>query len=258
MGMSLAKDELYYVYVLRLEGNVWYVGSTKSFERRMRSHFGRGGSLATKEKRVVAIHEVLELRDYQIRTDCAHERAEVLIAIRYAERYGAHAVRGAKHGKGWSDQPSAGNLRDIGRYRKFAATPDGVKLTEALRPVDPLTLLPASLSGALRPLRALDCEREQIHPKSDHSWISEESPRSHGASLDGLPTMRGSLIALASGNASAVQRFIAAFEPESEELRQVFRAGLAAIFDEAIGGHWCHQEAISVDLERSEQLRSAV
>jgi predicted GIY-YIG superfamily endonuclease len=98
MGFSVAKEELYYIYVLRLENNGWYVGSTKSFENRMRSHFGRGGSIATKERRVIGIEEVFELMDYQIRTDCAHERAEVIIAAKYAEIYGDAAVRGAKHG----------------------------------------------------------------------------------------------------------------------------------------------------------------
>ncbi|WP_372178381.1 GIY-YIG nuclease family protein [Xanthomonas axonopodis pv. phyllanthi] len=55
MGLSVAKDELYYIYVLRVEGNGWYVGSTQSFERRMRSHFGKGGAVATKERRALAI-----------------------------------------------------------------------------------------------------------------------------------------------------------------------------------------------------------
>ena len=109
MGLSVAKDELYYIYVLRVEGNGWYVGSTQSFERRMRSHFGKGGAVATKERRALEIEEVFELRDYQIRTDCAHERAEVLIAQRYAQLYGMNSVRGAKHGKGWNDQPSPGS-----------------------------------------------------------------------------------------------------------------------------------------------------
>lgn len=53
MGLSVAKDELYYIYVLRVEGNGWYVGSTQSFERRMRSHFGKGGAVATKERRAL-------------------------------------------------------------------------------------------------------------------------------------------------------------------------------------------------------------
>ena len=152
MGLSVAKDELYYIYVLRVEGNGWYVGSTQSFERRMRSHFGKGGAVATKERRALEIEEVFGLRDYQIRTDCAHERAEVLIAQRYAQLYGMNSVRGAKHGKGWNDQPSPGKLRDIERYNKFATSIEGERLLAALRRIDPLTLLPDRLNGALNGL----------------------------------------------------------------------------------------------------------
>ena len=154
MGLSVAKDELYYIYVLRVEGNGWYVGSTQSFERRMRSHFGKGGAVATKERRALEIEEVFELRDYQIRTDCAHERAEVLIAQRYAKLYGMNSVRGAKHGKGWDDQPSQGNLRDIERYNKFATSIEGKRLLAALCRIDHLALLPDRLNGALTSLIA--------------------------------------------------------------------------------------------------------
>lgn len=157
MGLSIAKDELYYIYVLRVEGNAWYVGSTKNFERRMRSHFGLGGSVATKQRKAVFIEEVLELRDYQIRTDCAHERAEVLVAQRYAKLYGMDRVRGAKHGKGWNDEPSPGNLRDINRYNRFACSPDGERLMTSLRRVDPLRLLPEKLYGVLAGLAAKEC-----------------------------------------------------------------------------------------------------
>lgn len=155
MGLSTAKDELYYIYVLRVEGNAWYVGSTQNFGRRMRSHFGLGGgAVATRERRAVSIEEVFELRDYQIRTDCAHERAEVLVAQRYAKLYGPESVRGAKHGKGWNDEPTPGNLRDIDRYNRFACTSDGERLMDALRRIDPLSLLPDKLTGALENLRA--------------------------------------------------------------------------------------------------------
>ena len=154
MGLSVAKDELYYIYVLRVEGNGWYVGSTQSFERRMRSHFGKGGAVATKERRALAIEEVFELRDYQIRTDCAHERAEVLIAQRYAKLYGMNSVRGAKHGKGWDDQLSQGNLRDIERHNKFATSIEGKRLLAALCRIDHLALLPDRLNGALTSLIA--------------------------------------------------------------------------------------------------------
>ena len=155
MGLSIAKNELYYIYVLEVEGNCWYVGSTREFERRMRSHFGPGGSVATRERRAISIVEVFELRDYQIRTDCAHERAEVLIAQRYAKRHGMNAVRGAKHGKGWNDLPSPGNLRDIDRYNKFASSAEGDRLRNALRRIDPNSLLPSSFDSMLNNISKL-------------------------------------------------------------------------------------------------------
>jgi len=66
MGLSVAKDELYYIYVLRVEEGGWYVGSTQNFERRMRSHFGKDGAIATKERRALEVEEVFELRDDQM------------------------------------------------------------------------------------------------------------------------------------------------------------------------------------------------
>lgn len=155
MGLSIAKDELYFIYVLRVQGNGWYVGSTRNFERRMRSHFGKGGAMATKERKALSIEEVFELHDYQIRTDCAHERAEVLIAQRYSKLYGMETVRGAKHGKGWGDIPSPGNLRDIERYNKFSLSAEGELLMNALRRVNFMSLLPIQLTGALACLSPL-------------------------------------------------------------------------------------------------------
>lgn len=64
MGLSVAKDELYYIYVLRVEENGWYVGSTQSFERRMRSHFGKGGAVATKEAGITYTYKVNNLADW--------------------------------------------------------------------------------------------------------------------------------------------------------------------------------------------------
>lgn len=132
MGFSTAKPELYFIYVLRLESNRWYVGSTKNITTRMESHFSRGGAIATRECCPVSIAAIYRLTDYQIRTDCAHERAEVMIAIQFASQYGCENVRGAKHGKSWADKPSPNNLRDIERYKRFANTADGKKLLSAL------------------------------------------------------------------------------------------------------------------------------
>lgn len=135
MGMSIAQAEPYFIYVLRLEQGRWYVGSTKNLARRMRSHFSRGGATATRECPPVSIEAIYRLIDYQIRTDCAHERAEVMVATRIAEQYGYSNVRGAKHGKGWGDAASPNNLRDIARYSRFALTDEGQQLMASLVPI---------------------------------------------------------------------------------------------------------------------------
>lgn len=49
-------------------------GSPQSFERRMRRHFGKGGAVATKERRALSIEDVFELHDAQIRTDWGRRR----------------------------------------------------------------------------------------------------------------------------------------------------------------------------------------
>ena len=103
----------------------------------------------------MAIEKVYALNDYQLATDCAHERAEIIVAQWYAKRFGMNNVRGAKHGKGWQDSPSPGNLRDIGRYNKFAETPAGKALIASLRSVDPFSLLPSRLNGSLVNCRAI-------------------------------------------------------------------------------------------------------
>lgn len=153
MGMSVAKPETYFIYVLRLEGGRWYVGSTKSIERRMRSHFSRGGAIATRECCPISLDTVYKLTDYQIRTDCAHERAEVIIAMQIALQYGQQNVRGAKHGKGWEDKPSPNNLRDIERYRRFANTQEGRFLLASLEQVPVHELFEESVLRRLSTLR---------------------------------------------------------------------------------------------------------
>lgn len=164
MGFSTAKNEVYYIYVLRLAHASWYIGSTKNFERRMHSHFGQGGSIATRERPPIKIEQVFALNDYQIATDCAHERAEIIVAQWYAKRFGMANVRGAKHGKGWLDSPSPGHLRDIARYNKFAETPEGKMLIAAMRSVDPLSLLPSRLTGSLAGCAGRACDWQAGSP----------------------------------------------------------------------------------------------
>lgn len=119
----------------------------------MRSHFSRGGAVATRECCPVSIDAVYKITDYQIRTDCAHERAEVIIAMQIALQFGQENVRGAKHGKGWADKPSPNNLRDIERYRRFANSQEGKFLIASLEQVAIGELFEESLLLRLATLR---------------------------------------------------------------------------------------------------------
>lgn len=126
----------YYVYVLKLSNGGWYVGSTKNCYNRILSHFSTGGAIATKESKPLCVEKVYSLIDYMIGKEAAHLRAEVLIANDYAERYGYDKVRGAKHGMGWNDNPSANSLRFIRRCQNFAKTRAGSALMRSLKIID--------------------------------------------------------------------------------------------------------------------------
>ena len=128
--------DIYYVYVLRLTNGGFYVGSTKNLEIRLRSHFNSGGAIATKESKPVYIVEILTLVDYQIGGDYAHSIIEILVANNYAENYGYHLVRGAKHGMGWKDHPTKNGLRIIKRLQKFSKTTECEKLREKVSKID--------------------------------------------------------------------------------------------------------------------------
>lgn len=153
MGLSVAKAEFYFIYVLHLEQGRWYVGSTKDISKRMRTHFSRGGAIATRQCVPLRIASIYRLTDYQIRTDCAHERAEVIVAAQLAALYGAEKVRGGKHGKGWTDLSSPGNLRHIERYSRFARTEDGRRLLAALELLRPEEALDQSTLSTLEKYR---------------------------------------------------------------------------------------------------------
>jgi len=139
--MDKIAEKTCFIYVLRLNFERWYIGCTTNFDQRMKSHFGKGGAVATKECPPIFIHKVFMLDDYRIRTTPARQVAEVLVANSYAIRYGYEKVRGAKHGKGWQDLPSKNNLRDIKRFQKWKTIDYGQELMSNLVEVDPKTLL---------------------------------------------------------------------------------------------------------------------
>ncbi len=114
--------DIYYVYVLRLENNGYYIGSTKNLLQRIKKHFSIGGAIATKEIKVIEIVEILRIKDYKVGFEYAHLILEISTAIKYSNDYGANMVRGAKHGKGWDDFPTPNGVKEIKRVNHFMNT----------------------------------------------------------------------------------------------------------------------------------------
>lgn len=83
VGFSIAKAKVYCLHLSLADPSRWFVGSTRSFERRMRSYCGLGEAVVTKEA-PVAIEKAYALNDCQIATDCAYDHAELIVAKPYA------------------------------------------------------------------------------------------------------------------------------------------------------------------------------
>ena len=113
---------IYYIYVLILKNNGYYVGSTRDLLARLKKHFSIGGAIATKESKPVEILEILKIQDYKMEFEYAHIILEIGTAIRYSDNYGENMVRGAKHGKGWNDFPSTASTGMIKRVRRYMNT----------------------------------------------------------------------------------------------------------------------------------------
>jgi len=76
------------VYVLRLEGNRFYVGFTSNLEQRLAKHFGHKGALWTQKFEPIKLIDVY----YDV-----PEFVEHRVTKRYIERYGGENVRGGWH-----------------------------------------------------------------------------------------------------------------------------------------------------------------
>ena len=139
--MDRISDKTCYIYVLSLPFARWYVGCTTTFDKRMYTHFTKGGAMATKECLPLSIEKVYQLVDYRIKTTPARQVAEVLVANFYAMKYGYDKVRGAKHGQGWNDCASVNSLKIIKRFQKIKDLDEGVLLKSRLKKVDPKSLM---------------------------------------------------------------------------------------------------------------------
>lgn len=129
------EGDTYYIYVLKVSNGGYYVGSTKNLHKRLVSHFGKGGGGATgtRESKPIYIDSIYTIIDYKVGALYAHIIAEIHVASKYADTFGANLVRGAKHGQGWNDIPSASSLKIIKYVRKYMTSTDGIRLNSVLK-----------------------------------------------------------------------------------------------------------------------------
>ena len=73
------------IYVLKLQGNKYYVGKTTNPTYRLDDHFSEGGSAWTKKYKPISIHE---LQPDKPDTD------EQIVTQKYMQKYGIDNVRG--------------------------------------------------------------------------------------------------------------------------------------------------------------------
>lgn len=78
------------LYVLRLEGNCWYIGMSRNVERRLNAHM-KGKSMWTSEHKPI---DIVEVRETGLTSDSEAALLEDELTIEYARRYGVDVVRG--------------------------------------------------------------------------------------------------------------------------------------------------------------------
>ena len=76
---------MFYIYILQLEGNKYYVGKTKNPNIRITEHFNFNGSQWTKKYRPLKVFEVISNCD---------EYDEDKYTLKYMKKYGIDNVRG--------------------------------------------------------------------------------------------------------------------------------------------------------------------
>lgn len=75
----------YYIYILELVDNKYYIGKSKIPDIRLNKHFKKAGSCWTRKYSPVSVLEVFEEK---------HELDEDFCTIRYMKKYGIENVRG--------------------------------------------------------------------------------------------------------------------------------------------------------------------
>jgi predicted GIY-YIG superfamily endonuclease len=76
------------LYVLRLEGGNYYVGTTDSFDKRMEEHRRRNAALWTRKHKPVAV---------ELRRPCTSSGDEEWVTKQYMFKYGIDHVRGSAY-----------------------------------------------------------------------------------------------------------------------------------------------------------------
>ena len=94
------------IYVLKLEGNKYYVGKTTNPAYRLDDHFSEGGSVWTQKYKPISIHE---LRPDRPDTD------EQIVTQEYMKKYGIDNVRGGPWCKISLTQPEKDMILQINK-----------------------------------------------------------------------------------------------------------------------------------------------
>ena len=99
----ISQNKHWWLYVLKLEDNKWYVGISTNVDKRFHQHKkGFAGAAWTKKYKPIALHDKQDLGF------CEIERAQLYegrVTRRYMEEYGDNNVRG-------------GDLTDVGDYTR--------------------------------------------------------------------------------------------------------------------------------------------
>lgn len=86
------KTKNYTIYVLKLENNCWYIGSTSNVDNRFKQHVDKnGGSWWTENNTPISIHETRYIGQVN---ESSAAKYEDTVTLEYAEKYGKDKVRG--------------------------------------------------------------------------------------------------------------------------------------------------------------------
>lgn len=83
-----------WIYILRLESGMFYVGWTTNIKRRVQAHINGKGALATRQSKPVALQGYFSLGEV---TDWEAMEAESIVTLELVKKYGNHKVIGGDY-----------------------------------------------------------------------------------------------------------------------------------------------------------------